>query len=379
MKSDYAERIRLSESEARYRGTPCFEAVDSDASTRVQRRGGAMAEKPTVLSCIQPTSDPHIGNYFGAIANWVRLQESGEYNCIYGVVDLHAMTMPYEPDDLRKNTLNMVIDLLTCGIDPEKSIVFVQSLVPEHTELSWLLGCVSSYGELSRMTQFKEKSDQLVMENRTKFISVGLFTYPVLQAADILAYRADYVPVGRDQKQHLEFARDAARKFNARFGDFFPEPQPLFTETPKIMSPADPEKKMSKSLGDKHYIGLFDDPEVVRKKIRSAVTDVGPTEEMNPGVANLFEILNACGEQEAAAELKKDYDSKTLRYAHLKDTVTSALLRLIEPLRDRRGKIEAELRDFDAIIDMSQKARDLARDTLAAARERAGLPSRKNG
>jgi len=337
-----------------------------------------MAEKPTVLSCIQPTSDPHIGNYFGAIANWVRLQESGEYNCIYGVVDLHAMTMPYEPDDLRRNTLNMVIDLLTCGIDPEKSIVFVQSLVPEHTELSWLLGCVSSYGELSRMTQFKEKSDQLVMENRTKFISVGLFTYPVLQAADILAYRADYVPVGRDQKQHLEFARDVARKFNTRFGDFFPEPQPLFTETPKIMSPADPEKKMSKSLGDKHYIGLFDDPEVVRKKIRSAVTDVGPTEEMNPGVANLFEILNACGELEAAADLKKDYDSKTLRYAHLKDTVTSALLRLIEPMRERRRKVEGELRDFEAIIEMSQRARDIAGETLAAARERTGLPSRKN-
>src|SRR5882724_1059073 len=215
-----------------------------------------------VLSCIQPTAEMHIGNYFGAVKNWVALQDSHE--CIYGIVDLHAITMPYDPQELKANTARMAIELLACGIDPQRTILFIQSLVPEHSELCWILGCICPYGELSRMTQFKDKSEVL---KGSQFVSAGLFTYPVLQAADILIYRAKYVPVGKDQEQHLELSRDIARRFNGQFKtDLFPEPAPLFTETPKIMSLVDPTKKMSKSAGDRHYIGLFEEEKSIRAK-----------------------------------------------------------------------------------------------------------------
>lgn len=222
----------------------------------------------TVLSCIQPTGDMHLGNYFGAVKNWVTLQDSGKYKTVYGVVDLHAMTMPYDPRQLKTNTENLVIDLLAAGLQPGKSTVFVQSLVPEHTELYWIFSCITPYGDLTRQTQFKDKSEQ-VSERSDDFISAGLFTYPTLQAADILVYRAGYVPVGRDQEQHLELSRDIARRFNQTFGEeLFPEPKVLSTETPKLRSLASPDKKMSKSLGPKHYIGLFEEEVSVRKKIR---------------------------------------------------------------------------------------------------------------
>ena len=231
--------------------------------------------KKRVLSCIQPTGEMHIGNYFGAVKNWVRIQD--EYECFYGVVDLHAMTMPYDPKKLKENSLRMVAELLACGIDPSKSVLFIQSLVPEHSELTWIFNCVASFGELSRMTQFKDKSEQI--ESGGKFISAGLFTYPVLQAADILVYKANFVPVGKDQVQHLELSRNIAVRFNKQFGEFFPEPEPLLTEVQKLASLADPTKKMSKSLGEKHYIGLFEEEAKIVKKVKSAVTDtVDPRE-----------------------------------------------------------------------------------------------------
>ena len=208
-----------------------------------------------VLSCVQPTGDLHLGNYFGAVQNWVRLQD--QYECRYGVVDYHSMTMPYNPAQLRENTWRMVFYLLACGIKPEH--LFIQSLVPEHAELAWILSCTSSYGELTRMTQFKDKTEQLREADKEAFVSVGLFAYPVLQAADILIYHADYVPVGKDQEQHLELSRNIAQRFNHQFGrEYFVHPEPLFTETPKILSPADPTKKMSKSLGN--HIPLLSEP-----------------------------------------------------------------------------------------------------------------------
>ena len=176
--------------------------------------------KKRVLSCIQPTGEIHIGNYFGAVRNWVNIQD--QYDCVYGVVDLHAMTMPYSSKDLRQNTLNMFADLMAAGLDPERSVLFVQSLVPQHTELTWIFSCVTSYGELSRMTQFKDKSDQLESGGKNGYVSAGLFTYPVLQAADILIYKADFVPVGKDQEQHLELSRNIAVRFNNQFGEYFP-------------------------------------------------------------------------------------------------------------------------------------------------------------
>jgi tryptophanyl-tRNA synthetase len=330
-----------------------------------------------VLSCIQPTAEMHIGNYFGAVKNWVELQDSHE--CIYGIVDLHAITMPYDPAELRANTERMVVELLACGIDPEKSIVFIQSLVPEHSELCWILGCLCPYGELSRMTQFKDKSE--VLESGRSFISAGLFTYPVLQAADILIYRAMYVPVGKDQEQHLELSRDLARRFNSQFGvQFFPEPRPLFTETPKLMSLVDPTKKMSKSAGERHYIGLFEDEQSIRAKIKSAVTDSGelpPGVEMSPGVTNLFEILKACGNVEDGAAMQKDYDAGKRQYSELKEVTANALVALTSQLRTRRHEISADAVGVKAKVEeMSNKAREIARETLTEVRSIIGLPER---
>lgn len=332
-----------------------------------------------VLSCIQPTSEMHIGNYFGAVANWVALQET--YSCIYGVVDLHAMTMPYDPPELRKTTERMFIDLMACGIDPGKSIIFIQSLVPEHTELCWIFNCIASYGELTRMTQFKDKRALLEATGKPdQFVSAGLFTYPVLQAADILIYRAKYVPVGKDQEQHLELSSNIAERFNKRFGEFFPVPEPLFTEVPKIMSPADPGKKMSKSLGDRHYIGLFEDEQSIRKKIMSAVTDTGPDAlppgvEMSPGVENLFEILTACGKTDEAAAFLKEYRASKLKYVHLKEAVATALVELTSSLRAKQKEIESNKREvWKKVYQMSEQAREIAGDTLREVRKRVGLP-----
>ncbi|MCS7036843.1 MAG: tryptophan--tRNA ligase [Saprospiraceae bacterium] len=330
-----------------------------------------------VLSGIQPTGDLHIGNYFGAVQNWVRLQE--QYRCYFCVVDYHSMTMPYKPDQLRENTWKMVFSLLACGIKPEN--LFIQSLVPEHTELAWILGCVSSYGELTRMTQFKDKVDQLKESDKDALISTGLFTYPILQAADILIYHGHYVPVGKDQEQHLELSRNIAQRFNQQFGrEYFPLPEPLFTHTPKILSPADPTRKMSKSLGEKHYIKLFGEEAQIRKQIRSAVTDTGntPAGEMSPGVANLFEILRACGQIDAYNALMADYQGGTLRYSDLKETVADALSALITALRERLHHLQANKKQVKTQIEASSAAiRERARQTLREVREIVGLPALK--
>jgi tryptophanyl-tRNA synthetase len=333
----------------------------------------------SVLSCIQPTSEVHIGNYFGAIKNWVELQD--QHKCAFGVVDLHAMTVPFVPEELRRNTEDMVVSLLACGIDPDRALVFVQSLVPEHTELTWILGCVCSYGELSRMTQFKDKRDMIEEAQGDTFVSAGLFTYPILMAADILIYRAEYVPVGRDQVQHLELARDIARRFNERFQlPYFPEPQPLLTEAPKIMSLADPTKKMSKSLGPKHYIGLFDDRPTVEAKVMSAVTDAGPSGEgMSPGVANLFTILNA-SDSVAWEPLRSEYSAGTLKYRDLKGAVVDAVSALTSRLRNRRAELlHGKRNPLEIARSCSAQARLEAKRTVMEVRALVGLPERSQG
>ncbi len=330
-----------------------------------------------VLSGIQPTAEMHIGNYFGAVRNWVALQHTHE--CIYCVVDLHAITMPYEPARLRANTERMVIDLLACGIDPDKAILFIQSLVPEHTELCWILSCLTPFGDLRRMTQFKDKSDVLESQDSTQFVSAALFSYPVLQAADILVYRAQFVPVGKDQEQHLELSRELARRFNNQFGDFFPEPAPLFTETPKVMSLVDPTRKMSKSFGERHYIGLFEDEQSIRGKIKSAVTDSGETPEgqMSPGVANLFEVLKASGKADEASALLNDYQAGKLQYRVLKETVADAIVELTSKLKTRRLEIAADSETVNAQVrEMSDKARAIAGETMKEVRRTIGLPPR---
>lgn len=328
-----------------------------------------------VLSCIQPTGDLHIGNYFGAVRNWVRLQD--EYACRYGVVDYHSMTMPYNPAQLRENTWKMVFYLLACGIKPEN--LFIQSLVPEHVELSWVLSCTTSYGELTRMTQFKDKTEQLHETDRDAFVSLGLFAYPVLQAADILIYHADYVPVGKDQEQHLELSRNIAQRFNHQFGrEYFVHPEPLFTETPKILSPADPTKKMSKSLGEKHYVNLFGEEDRVRKQIKSAVTDTGETTagEMSAGVSNLFELLRACGNTAAHDSLMLDYQANALKYSALKEAVADTLVAMITPLRERLAELNADKKSVKSQIqDSSAEIRKRAQQTMREVREMTGLGS----
>ncbi|MCB0617938.1 MAG: tryptophan--tRNA ligase [Saprospiraceae bacterium] len=330
-----------------------------------------------VLSCIKPTGEIHIGNYFGAIRNWVEMQD--RFRCLFGVVDLHAMTMPYEPRDLRFQTDELFLDLLACGMDPSRSTLFVQSLVPEHLELTWILGTITPVGELRRQTQFKERYDrQKGEEANAPAVSAGLFTYPVLQAADILIYRARIVPVGEDQAQHLELTRRLAQRFNQRFGEYFPIPEASLTSTPRIRSLAAPEKKMGKSLGEKHYIGLFEEPDRIRQKIRQAVTDSGPNDEhgLSEGVKNLFQILEGCGALEAHRSLQDDLAAGVLLYADLKEAVAEALLELTGVLRQRRQELLSDRGLInDTIREMSLKARLAAKETLYEVREMAGIKS----
>lgn len=290
-----------------------------------------------VLSCIQPTGEMHLGNYFGAVKNYVDLQS--EYNCVYGVVDYHAMTMPYDAQKLRLNTWDLIISLMAVGVKPEN--LFIQSLIPEHTELGWIFGCMASYGEMTRMTQFKDKSLKVKEESKDSFVSAGLFTYPVLQAADILIYRADYVPVGKDQTQHLELSRNIAQRFNNQFKtEYFVLPEILYTETPKIASTADPTRKMSKSAGKKHWIGVFADEKRMTKQIKSAVTDAGDMpfnqetgkREMSEGIANLLLLLKASGKAKEHDEIVSLYNEGSMRYGDLKGIVAEALVEMTAPL-----------------------------------------------
>ena len=331
-----------------------------------------MEQRKKVLSCIQPTGDMHFGNYFGAVKNWVDLQQ--KYDCIYGVVDYHAMTMPYNPKKLRENTWEILFNLMATGIDSNH--LFIQSLVPEHTELNWIFNCFCSYGQLTRMTQFKDKSSQSE-SSAGGFISAGLLSYPILQAADILIYRADYVPVGKDQEQHLELSRNIAQRFNNQVGkEYFVLPESLYSETPKINSTADPTRKMSKSAGEKHYISVFGEEARIRKQIRSAVTDTGdtPEGEMSVGVQNLFELLKACEKTAESAQLKADYDAGTLKYSELKDVVADALVELNRRFVNKKQELLANKKEVkNQIKASSAEVRKKAQETIREVKELTGL------
>ena len=323
-----------------------------------------------VLSLIQPTGDIHFGNYFGAVQNWVKLQE--QYDCVFGIADYHAITMPYSPAKLRQNIWDLSANLIACGIKPET--LFIQSLIPEHAELGWILGCFASHGRLAQMTQFKDKSSKVSEGGKDSYISCGLFTYPVLQSADILIYKANCVPVGKDQEQHLELVRSIAARFNNQVGkEYFEMPEPLFTEIPKVMSTADPTRKMSKSAGEKHYIKIFEDPNRIRKQIKSAVTDTGePTEGMSPGVENLFSLLRACGEQDNHDTLMNDYNNGVLKYSSLKEVVGEALVSVALPIQERKASIKKkEVKDM--LKSSSYEIRKKAQETLKEVKELAGL------
>ncbi len=330
--------------------------------------------REVILSCIQPTGEMHLGNYFGAVKNWVDLQS--EYDCIYGIVDYHAITMPYDIKKMRTNTWDLVMDLVAVGIKPDN--LFIQSLIPEHTELCWIFNCFCSYGQLTRMTQFKDKSQDVESASSDTFISAGLLDYPVLQAADILIYKADCVPVGKDQEQHLELSRDIAQRFNYSVGkEYFILPKTLFTKTPKIRSTADPERKMSKSAGEKHFIGMFSDESRIRKQIRSAVTDTGSdhSEDLSPGVKNLFEILDAIpGSEEISGQLFQAQKEGTLRYSDLKENVSEHLMEMLIPFQEKRKELSANKRNLkDQIKQSSTEIRKRAQQTMFEVKDLLGL------
>ncbi|MCV2488493.1 tryptophan--tRNA ligase [Geodermatophilus sp. YIM 151500] len=326
---------------------------------------------PRVLSGIQPTADSfHLGNYLGALRQWVALQDG--HDAFYCVVDLHAITVDWEPEVLRRRTLVSAAQLLALGVDPARSTLFVQSHVPEHVQLSWLLECVARFGELGRMTQFKDKSQR----EGTAGSSVGLFTYPVLQAADILVYQADRVPVGEDQRQHLELTRDLATRFNNRFGATFTLPEAHIVQgTAKILDLQSPDKKMSKSLPPAGCVDLLDDPAVTAKKIRSAVTDTGrevvADPEAKPGVTNLLTIHSALSGR-TVAELEEHFAGRG--YGDLKKELAEVVADFVTPVRQRTRELLDDTAELERLLAAGAAwAREVAGGTVATVYERAGF------
>ncbi|WP_462150608.1 tryptophan--tRNA ligase [Pseudoalteromonas xiamenensis] len=319
--------------------------------------------KPVVLSGIQPTGGMTIGNYVGAINQWLSLQE--DHESFFMLVDLHAITIRQEPEVLRNRVLDGIALYAACGIDPEKAALFVQSQVPEHAQLAWVLNCYAQMGELNRMTQFKDKSAK-----NAHNINVGLFAYPVLQAADILLYQADQVPVGEDQKQHLELTRDIATRFNNLYGDVFKIPEPYIPELgARVMSLQDPLKKMSKSDDNPNgYVMLLDDPKQIEKKLKKAVTDSDEQariyfdREEKPGVSNLLTLLSVATKR-SVEDLVPDYADKM--YGHLKKDTADAVVAMLEPIQARFKAIREDQTLLNQIMRSgAEKAGARAEQTL---------------
>lgn len=331
-------------------------------------------EKPVILTCAQPTGDLTIGNYLGAIKNWAAMLD--DYNCFFGVVDMHAITVKYTPAELRKNTLSCVAQYIACGLDPERSNIFIQSHVTGHTELAWLLSCITPIGDLQRMTQFKEKAAKLGFKssedsNDLKFshegaraqasVNSGLLMYPVLMAADILLYNADAVPVGNDQKQHLELCRDLAQRFNHTYSETFTIPKPFIPKAgARVMSLQDPSRKMSKSdENQSSTLYILDKPDVLKKKIMSAVTDSGSeivASADKPGVTNLLQIYSTMSGREVG-ELEERLAGKG--YGDLKKEVADAVIAVMEPVQAKYDALIVEKAYLQSVLksgaDAAQK------------------------
>ncbi len=319
-----------------------------------------------VFSGLQPTGTIHIGNYFGAIKQWIALQDT--HDCLFCVVDLHALTVEQDPKTFMQQTLSTAIDFLALGIDPEHSRLFVQSQVPEHAELSWLFQTVIPVAELERMTQYKDKSKQ-----NAKNVNAGLLTYPVLMAADILLYKGTLVPVGEDQVQHVELARVVARKFNARYGDVFPEPKPKLTEAKRIMSLTEPDKKMSKSGTDRSYIAITDEPAVIKQKLAKAVTATAGGGR-NPGVENLLTIMREVCTAEVVKRFEGQERDGTVKYAELKDRLAQDLAKHLAPFRKRRTELLQKPADVQDILEAGRiHAAVIAKQTMTEVRKVVGL------
>ncbi len=322
-----------------------------------------------MFSGIQPSGELHIGNLLGALVNWNKMQD--DYDAVFCVVDLHALTLRQDPEVLRKNTIALAQLLMAVGIDPERSVLFVQSQVPQHPQLAWLMECTVSYGELSRMTAFKDKSTR----DSTDFVSAGLFTYPALQAADILLYDTDVVPVGDDQRQHIEITRDIAERFNSRYGETFVIPEHRIPPAgARVMDLQHPDRKMSKSEGESPgTVFVLEDLKKVEKKFKRAVTDsdmeVRYDIEAKPGVSNLLSILSACTGT-APEELAAEYE----QYGPLKGDTAEAVIEVLKPIQARFEELAADPAETERLLKVgADKAEAIAADVLARAKRNVGL------
>jgi tryptophanyl-tRNA synthetase len=328
-----------------------------------------------IFSGIQPTGTKHLGNYSGGFRQYAATQEEGDgFFCI---VDLHSITVDYDPETLRRSTLDLAAMLFATGLDPERSTVFAQSHVAAHAEAAWLLSAVTSYGQLTRMTQFKEKGE------RQEFVSAGLFTYPVLMAGDILLYQTDLVPIGDDQRQHLELARDVAERFNSRFGETFKVPGGRYPELgARVMDLQEPQTKMSTTGGTPQgTVLIVDPPDVIRKKFKSAVTDserdVRHDRAQKPGVSNLIEIMSVASGN-SIADIESRYDGAG--YGQFKEDVGEAVVELLDPIRERYEALRADTRELQRLLAMgAEKARKASEPTLGAIYDRMGFVLPQSG
>jgi len=321
-----------------------------------------------VFSGIQPTGEIHIGNYTGAIRQWISLQQNNE--CIFCIVDLHSLTVPYKPDELKKRILEKVIVYIAAGVDPEKSIIFVQSEIKEHSELAWLLSTLTPLGDVNRMTQFKEKAKKY-----PKNVNLGLLNYPVLMASDILLYKTDIVPVGIDQKQHIELTREIARKFNKKFGQTFKVPRILLPERgKKIYSLQNPKRKMSKTDKPQTYISLFDSPEDIKEKIMASVTDLGRKilySSTKPGISNLLTIYSIFKE-EPIKKIEKQFKGKG--YELFKKSLVNLLIEKLEPFRRKKKELLKREVYIEEILNKGAKrAQVVASSTIKEVKKKMGL------
>ncbi len=324
----------------------------------------------TIFSGIQPTGELHLGNYFGAIKNWLELQKNN--NCYFCIVDLHAITIDYDPKILQEKIIDIATTYLAAGINPDKSIIFVQSTVKEHTELAWILNTITPLSELLRMTQYKEKKEQ-----HQQNLNIGLLDYPVLQAADILLYKTNIVPVGRDQKQHIELARTIAKKFNNKFGQAFTIPEHSIPKIgAKIMSLKNPNKKMSKSLGSQSYIALSDSPEIIKKKIMSAVTDSDKEiifdPEKKPAISNLISLYHLA--TELTLQQIQDKFKNTKNYSEFKQDLAEKIIELLKPLQKKKKELMQNKEKIKQILDQgAKKAHEQAQKTMQQVKKEMGL------
>lgn len=335
-------------------------------------------DKSTILTCAQPTGNLTIGNYLGAIRNWGPMIDGN--NCYFGIVDLHSMTINYTPSDLRKNTISCVAQYIACGLDPSKCSIFVQSHVAGHTDLAWIFSCLTPLGELQRMTQFKDKSQALANNNielnKNQFLNSGLLMYPVLMAADILLYNADLVPVGADQKQHLELSRNLAQRFNSKYSETFTIPRPYISDIGKrIMSLQNPANKMSKSDQNANAtIYLLDDEKLIQKKVMSAVTDSEAKIEINdkkPGITNLINIYSSFAKK-TPDEVVEDFNSKG--YGVLKKELSELIIEKLLPIRNKYLELMKDKNYLEDIINEgSERAQFRAYRTLTKVRKKVGL------